>query len=156
MDQLEERVEIDRDSNTEKSEDKESSRVARDIRSMPWFCFMIVNFRPEQKINTWIEESLNPFISLKLHNNKGVILRKCTKSAAGSWELEMIIGPFYDWESATEFVSAWKLQSRGITSRRERGKQLAAEMGLTCWDQEVSRQNMNKKKNKFYKRNRQD
>ena len=111
--------------------------IPRKFISMPWFCFMMVNWQPEQKINTWIEETINPTLSLKLHNKKIAPKSKYTKSAAGFWKLEMIVGEFKDFESASKFVHGWKQQSRGIRSRRERGIDLANKNKLVCWDKRV-------------------
>ncbi len=108
-----------------------------EIRNDKFFCFMMVNFIPNQKINTYIAETQNPYQSVILHNKGNAKCSKSTKSAAPNWELNMIIGPFNYIEEAFDFAKDWKSNSRGIPSRRKRGQDLAREKDLICWDKEV-------------------
>lgn len=36
----------------------------------PWFVVFLVTYHHRQRINTWLEETINPFISLKNRNKK--------------------------------------------------------------------------------------
>ena len=55
---------------------------------------------------------------------------------AGPWQVEMIIGPFHEWESAMEARDLWRQNSRGIISKKERGSNFIARSypGVACWD----------------------
>ena len=109
------------------------------------FCFMMVNFIPNQKINTFIAETSNPFQMVNLHNKRQAKSSKTTKSAAPNWELNMIIGPFNNnIDNASKFALKWRSRSRGIISRRTRGKYLAKKQNLICWDKEIKQQTKNK------------
>ncbi len=105
------------------------------------FCFMMVNFIPNQKINTFIAETPNPFEAVNLHNKGQAKSSKSTRSAKPNWKLNMIIGPFNNnTDKASKFASKWRSRSRGIISRRTRGKYLAKKQNLICWDTEVKQQ----------------
>jgi hypothetical protein len=100
-----------------------------------YFCWIMITTLENQKLNTFIDKSKNPFISCESHNNKSSKCKK-TKSAAGSWNLKMIIGPFNRLESI-EFKKLWKAESRGIKSRLNRGIELAVSHEKICWDADV-------------------
>lgn len=100
------------------------------------WCYLLINFLPEQKINTHIGLSENPFIALHLHNKGKVKGSKRNKNALGKWILEMIIGPFTEEEGA-KFTDQWKKKSRGIESRRNRGEFLAKQLNLKCYDRVI-------------------
>lgn len=105
---------------------------------LKWYCFMMVNWSAEQKINTWIEESIQPLLSLELHNGKKAFNSKYTQSAAGSWKIELIIGSFDNIDEAHRFVLDWKDQCRGVPSRRQKGIHLAQINKLICWDRRAN------------------
>ena len=50
------------------------------------------------------------------------------------WQLEMIIGPVENKNKAIDFKNLWRQKSRGIQSRRTRGKTLASSNKKTTWD----------------------
>jgi hypothetical protein len=85
-----------------------------------------------QKINTYIDKSKNPFVSCESHNNKLSKYKK-TRPAAGNWDLKMIVGPFSRSDSIL-FKNLWKSESRGIKSRLNRGIELAISHKKICWD----------------------
>ncbi len=101
-----------------------------------WWCYMMVNFMPDQKINTFICESQHPNTTVDEHNHGNVKGSKSTKSAAGNWILDMIIGPFDTRQDSMEFAKTWRKNSRGIPSRKRRGRDLAKESNKTCWDRD--------------------
>ncbi len=109
---------------------------ASEGRSEDRFCYMMVNFKAEQKINTYIGEGKDPYEDVLLHNSGRAKDSKSTRSAAPNWELNMIIGPFKNSGDACKFVEPWRVNSRGILSRRKRGMELARLQNLTCWDKE--------------------
>ena len=97
------------------------------------WAYMMVNYEHRQKINTFIGNSTQPACSVRLHNGGMAGGAKSTKAAAGSWKLQMIVGPLPDECYANKCASYWR-HSRGIPSRCERGKKIARILGLTCWD----------------------
>ncbi len=105
------------------------------LASNNW-CYLLNNFLPEQKINTHIGLSENPYISLHLHNEGKIKGSKRNKNALGNWILEMIIGPFTQ-EQGIDFTDQWKKKSRGIESRRNRGETLACQFNLKCYDRKI-------------------
>ena len=107
------------------------------IASGARFCYLLINLLPNQKINTFIGESGNPFESVRDHNDPRKRASKSTKSAAPHWKLEMIVGEFGDQPSAVTFASSWA-NSRGIRSRRKRGHALAKLHGKTRYDRQYS------------------
>lgn len=104
-----------------------------------YWCYMMVNFMPDQKINTFIGESELPPLMVTRHNQRRVKGSKSTKSAAGSWILEMIIGPFPDIDKASQFGKNWRSNSRGIPSRRKRGRTLANQQRFITYDRKLNK-----------------
>ena len=102
--------------------------------SLPFFSFMMVNFMANQKINTFIGECYDPFSKVVYHNEGRAGTSKTTRSAAPHWKLNMIIGEFRTEKEAQDFSKDWRVKSRGILSRRGRGKDLARTSNvLICW-----------------------
>ncbi len=112
-----------KEGNQEKKEENEEEEEM----SSKWWCYLLINFKPYEKINTFIDESMYPDIMVNEHNKGKVKGTKSTKSAAGHWELDMIIGPFPNEEDAQKFTKQWKNNSRGIPSRQNRGIELSNE-----------------------------
>jgi len=102
-----------------------------------YFAYMIANYVASQKINTYIGKSRDPFIKLDMINQKKAKGAKSTRQAAGHWNLEMIVGPFLRKDESAQFRELWKQKSRGIPSRRQRGKDLAGNYNKICWDASV-------------------
>ena len=102
-----------------------------------FFAYMLANYDPSQKINTYIGKSRNPNKKVTLINQKKTKGSKSTRQAAGNWELQMIIGPFVEKQESINFREHWKQQSRGIKSRIQRGITLAKEYDKMCWDSRV-------------------
>lgn len=100
-----------------------------------YWCYLMVNFQPEQKINTYIGKTKDPPKKVEEHNQRKAKGQKTTKAAAPYWSLEMIIGPFNDKGSAIEFRDKWKQKSRGIQSRRQRGLDLSDEYHVEVFDE---------------------
>lgn len=102
-----------------------------------YFAYMMVNFKAEQKINTYIGKSRNPVEKVSEHNAKKTKGAKSTKQAAGSWKIYMIVGPFPTKSASSKFRDEWKANSRGIPSRAKRGENLAHENDMKVWDTRV-------------------
>ncbi len=126
------------DEDNSKSEPTQSD-ARRLYESILNWCFMMVNFEPNQKINTHISDSKSPPVTVAKHNAGQVKGSKSTKAAAGSWILDMIIGPFLTSEAASRFAQRWRSNSRGIQSRRKRGLMLSHEERLTCYNRRLDR-----------------
>jgi hypothetical protein len=86
-----------------------------------------------EKTLTHIGKSRQPFRCVDLHN-KRLLPSKLTQSAAGSWELEMVIGPVGNRYQAMQLKRLWSSATRGPVTRRAFGKWLASELGVSCYD----------------------
>ena len=114
--------------------EKEKNQPKIPKHEKPYFCYMMINLDQNQKTNTFIEVSRDPFATVNKHNNGGVRNSKTTQSGAPDWILSLIIGPFVKEEDATSLAEKWRGKSRGIRSRRNKGMTLALDKKLTCWD----------------------
>lgn len=103
-------------------------------REMAYWCYLMINFNVYQKTNTHVGMSRNPVKKVEKHNEKKLKGSKSTKAAAGSWELNAIVGPFKEKLDAKGFKIEWNLHSRGIDSRRNRGMQLCIANNLDWYD----------------------
>ena len=101
-----------------------------------WFSFLMVNFKPQQKINTFIGFGRNPPKKVEKYNAGRGKESKVTKKGAPLWMLHVIVGPFENEDDAKDFADCWKENSRGIPSRTERGRKLAEEKGFIYWKEE--------------------
>lgn len=106
-----------------------------------YFAYLMVNRCPNIKTTTQVGKDRKPKRKVERYNNGEV---KCTrnrsiKSAQGHWILEMVLGPFTK-DVAMTVRAEWKNKCRGIPSRRDRGIELAAQYGVSCWDAEIDRQ----------------
>ncbi len=100
------------------------------------FCYLMINYRVESKINTFIDTSVHPFRTVEEHNKGSTERANGTRSAAPNWELSVILGPFRSESDADAVATRWR-NNRGIGSRRERGIDIAREKGVICWDREA-------------------
>jgi hypothetical protein len=121
--------------------DKASS--AESTVETPWFCYLMKQLGSKSKNEANIRIATNPFADLESHN-RGDANDKATKTAKGSWQIEMIVGPFSAMEPAEEFRKEWMTSSRGLESRRTRAFELVerdrAKEGsatLTCFDKRL-------------------
>jgi len=86
-----------------------------------------------EKTLTHIGKSRQPFRCVDLHNNR-LLPSKLTQSAAGSWELNLVIGPVGNRYQAMQLKRLWSSATRGPVTRRTFGKWLAFELGVSCYD----------------------
>lgn len=94
-----------------------------------------------QKLNYEFDENSDYF--KVLFGDNGNISEAISNNISlnGSWEIELIIGPF-DETSANEFTKLWTSKSRGIDSRRERGLEIFREKmmldpNLKCYNKHI-------------------
>lgn len=103
----------------------------------PYFLYLMVVSGKEghtaQKTLTHIGKSRQPIRCVNLHNNR-LLPSKLTQSAAGMWELEMVVGPVGGKHQALQLKRLWSDATRGPVTRREFGKFLAAELDVPCYD----------------------
>lgn len=102
----------------------------------PYFTYILTDKRcnfnkSSQKIFAKIGISRHPILRLNCHNRKpgyrGGPSTKSTKAGAGFYQLEFIIGPFYNGESLP-FFKRWN-KARKVTPRLLAGIKLAARFG---------------------------
>jgi hypothetical protein len=103
---------------------------------LPFFCFLMITTRQQQKVNTSIEVSQKPMEYLKFFAES-----RTRSSSEGennkSWKMELIIGPFWNLKDARKFRNEWKKDSRGILCRRNKGIQKAEKNGYEVYDARI-------------------
>jgi hypothetical protein len=96
----------------------------------PLFCYLLSDRRFTSDFSRhsalpYIGVSRHPLLRLQSHNRVSGFRsgQKCTKPCASFWQLELVIGPFY--QSAVAFKKEWRKSSRKIMSRIRQGVALA-------------------------------
>jgi len=101
------------------------------VEGGPHFSFLITNKSGSQKrVVAVVSYSRKPPEEIALHNEKKI---KHTRSGAPNWKLTMLIGEFKSSEDSKKFSELWKTGTRGISSKINRGLELAKEKDLTVW-----------------------
>ena len=100
----------------------------------PWFVYLITNFDPTVKTNSFVGVSTDPEVSLTNQHTTSKM-----QSGVNAWRLELVIGPCPSKQDSEMLRDAWTAKSRGITSRRNTGKKLFADYAakwkdLRCFD----------------------
>jgi hypothetical protein len=93
-----------------------------------FWCYLMINYNPHNKINTHIGKSRNPDAKVNMWN------AKCHKRVniqdgeiPSIWMLVMVLGPFETESDARILKVIWKNRSRGIGPRKVKGIDLAEE-----------------------------
>lgn len=94
--------------------------VGHDQKSKQWWVYLITNFQPNVKTNSYVGVSTDPLADLTQHQSGAISL---TRVSAASWRMELILGPMVR-EKSDEIRSLWTSKSRGIESRRSKGLRL--------------------------------
>ncbi len=97
------------------------------------------NSHTAQKTLTHVGKSRQPIRCVDLHN-KRLLPSKLTQSAAGQWELELVVGPVGDRRQAASLKQLWCQSTRGPITRRQFGKFLANELGVPCYDRSLGQE----------------
>jgi hypothetical protein len=109
----------------------------------PYYLYLMVvsgeDDHTAQKTLTHIGKSRQPIRCVDLHN-KRLLPSKLTQSAAGTWELEMVVGPVGDRRRALALKRLWSSATRGPVTRRQFGKFLATELGVPCYDRSLGKE----------------
>lgn len=105
-----------------------------DNHASPWFVYLITNFDPTVKTNSFVGVAQDPEADL---NSQHYTAK--AQSGVNPWRLEIVIGPCPSQEASESLRDVWTARSRGITSRRNTGKRLFCEHavrwdGLRCFD----------------------
>ena len=100
----------------------------------PWFVYLITNFDPTVKTNSFVGVSTDPEVALANQHTSSKI-----QTTANAWRLELVIGPCPSKHDGEVLRDAWTAKSRGITSRRNTGIKLFADraavwQNVRCFD----------------------
>lgn len=123
-----------------------------------YYAFLMSHTLTGKKKDTNIGVSKNPIFSVMAHNNQAlvnnnnqqpksnikkredfpVIYDKDTASAAPSWKLDTVIGPFLRRKEAISCCHQWVKKTRGTTSKREKAPILAKHYGSDLYSSQVN------------------
>jgi hypothetical protein len=106
----------------------EKMETLKDVKnSKTKFVSLAICQKDDKSYNTKVITSKNPFKKIDKCNSK---LNSVCKT---KWEVDMIVGPFDNKSQAEDFHNKWKKKTRGISSRRGRGIELACERKKTIY-----------------------
>jgi len=104
-------------------------------RSRSYYVFLM--YSHDAKKNTCIDVSRNPVRKIFNYNRGTVRHRRGGKSNSHVWRLEQIVGPFDARDEALRYRHAWTRNSRSLRGRAKKGREMALDNALACWDMHV-------------------
>jgi hypothetical protein len=101
-----------------------------------WYAYLMSHPLKRCKKDTNVGYSRNPIQSVYKHNHHK-LFDKETAIAAPHWRLDNTLGPFLSKVEAVQCAENWVCKTRGIPSKRERAKVLAARYKVPLYSSEV-------------------
>jgi len=105
----------------------------KDGRSISHYAFLIFSQNKGKK-NTFIGLSRNPVNKVYHFNNGTIRHRRGGKSNGNKWFLQQIVGPFDTADDGRRFREAWTCNSRSLRGRSSKGRELAKQASVACWE----------------------
>jgi hypothetical protein len=88
------------------------------------------------KKDTYVFVSPAPVTTTILHN-QGRVATRDTRHVAPYWRLLVVTGPFVSLPEAYRCARAWVERTRGYSSKKRRGIELARQFGVACYTEDV-------------------
>lgn len=142
------------------------------IPSNCYWAYLLINLDSKLRVHTYIGRSRDPIKKCKKKNAvvktprpkdeeeqlqnpddagereldlEETLMGIKNKMKKNYWTIELVIGPFKSKQKAEEFKTQWRMKSRGVKSRKIKGKKLASCFDgdkLRVWDARVASKNV--------------
>lgn len=122
---------IDVNSGSLKLDEEEKNKTGE------YYVFLMIHLIPEKKNEGCIGISTNPLLAVNLLNLELIPNTKAIRPAVPWWMPELFIGPVADIKTASQLLQSWYDKTRGMFSKRDKGKELACQNGLMYVDKRL-------------------